>query len=136
MTALDERAKRLLSKAGLTSGRTNQRQLQSNQPGASYALNLPTWRRDLESTVSAPIGERRRPAENDGDRKAPDDARAVKYRAQALEVQDDQHQDQKKQQLALARSQRAASETAWGLVPKLVLEGHCCRSFPQCESRE
>ncbi|KAL2277578.1 hypothetical protein FJTKL_15329 [Diaporthe vaccinii] len=109
------------------------RERNSNQPGASYALNLPTWRGDLESTVPAPIGERRLPAENDGDRKARDDARAVKYRAQALEVQDNQHQDQKKQQLALARSQRAASETAWGLVPKLVLEGHSCRSCPQCE---
>lgn len=55
---MDERAKHLLSKAGLTSGRTNQRQLQSNRPGYSYVLNMPSWRRGFESTVPAfTVGE-------------------------------------------------------------------------------
>lgn len=85
-----------------TRATSNQRQLQSNRPGASHVLNMPTWRRGPESTVPAPIGERRqgaRPSETDRDRKARDDARAVEYQAQALEKYNArQKQDQQKQQ--------------------------------------
>ncbi|KAI7775124.1 hypothetical protein LA080_007357 [Diaporthe eres] len=88
---------------------TNQRQLKSNRPGASYVLDMPTWRRDPGSTVPAAIGERRpgaRPADNDGGRKARDDMRAVEYQEKALQKYNaERQQKQQDQQLVPTRSQ-------------------------------
>lgn len=76
---------------------SNQRQLQSNRPGVSYVMKMPTWRRGAESTPPAPTREHRpgaRPAENDEDCKARDDARAVEYQEMALQKYNTQHQKQ------------------------------------------
>ncbi|KAK7697882.1 hypothetical protein SLS64_013135 [Diaporthe eres] len=98
---------------------TNQRQLQSNRPGASYVMNMPSWRRGSDSTLqtstseqvgqSRPGARREAPAQNDRDRKAHDDARAVEYQERALEKYNARRQEgqqkQQGQQLVPTRSQ-------------------------------